>query len=59
MAKGLVQPRNMAHQQQANQRIADLRRKGFHKKTILRQRIQAVDQTDTEMNMVSAEGCRL
>lgn len=48
----------MAHQQQANQRITDLRRKGFHK-AILRQRIQAVDQTDTEMNMVSAEGYRL
>lgn len=39
-AHGLFKPRHVAHQQDLNQRPADLRREGFDKKALFRERVQ-------------------
>ena len=51
-AHGLFKPRHVAHQQDLNQRPADLRREGFDKKALFRERVQPVDQARAKVSMM-------
>ena len=51
-AHGLFKPRHVAHQQDLNQRPADLRREGFDKKALFCEHVQPVDQARAKVSMM-------